>query len=133
MRETFGSSDNALISRFAVFFGKLHRFDIVVCKTSDGRVEYNDTVRRVIGLPGDRVEISGGEIRINGVLLHEPYLNGGPTPGDIDVRLGADEYYILGDNRDNCRDSRDFGPIKKNAITGKVVFRYFPLNKLKFY
>jgi signal peptidase I len=87
-------------------------------------------VKRIVGLPGDRGDITDGFVYINGVRLHEPYA-AGLTYGDMSVVLGKGEYFMMGDNRDESSDSRDFGPVPKKDIIGKVMFRFIPITKLK--
>ena len=98
-----------------------------------------DFVKRVIGLPGERVRISGGEIFINGERLQETYLAESDLRRDMDCVpntlgcvLAEDEYFVLGDNRDHSNDSRDWGPVRLEVIVGKVWFVYWPLNNLPF-
>ncbi|NJP40510.1 signal peptidase I [Oscillospiraceae bacterium HV4-5-C5C] len=94
-----------------------------------------DLVKRVIGLPGQHVEIKGGQVYIDGQLLAEPYLPQG-TVTEVtslmpytDVTLEADEYYVLGDNRSGSRDSRYFGPIRREQLIGYVWIRVLPLDR----
>ena len=98
-----------------------------------------DFVKRVIGLPGERVRISGGEIFVNGERLDETYLAESDLRRDMDCVpntlgcvLAEDEYFVLGDNRDHSNDSRDWGPVRLEVIVGKVWFVYWPLNNLPF-
>jgi signal peptidase I len=110
-----------------------------------GSVERGDTVvfwfpgdpsksyiKRVIGLPGDRVEVSEGRVVVNGRVLEEPYV-----PAEYRdrmsvaaVRVPADYYYVLGDHRSSSNDSRNWGPVPRAAIYGKAVFSYWPLDKV---
>lgn len=93
-------------------------------------------IKRVIGLPGDTVEISEGKPLVNGVVLDEPYVHGALTPcGTVcaPVKLAANEYFVMGDNRANSLDSRYFGPIPANQIVGRVVLRYWPLDQVEYY
>jgi len=90
-------------------------------------------VKRVIGLPGETVEIRGGRVLINGQVLDEPYLHGVLTTCDLcnyPIVLGPDQYWVMGDNRPNSRDSRSFGPIRSDQIVGEVILRYWPLDKV---
>lgn len=93
-------------------------------------------IKRLIGLPGETIEITNGEVLINGNVLDEPYLDGISTPcydtycGPI--TLGPDEYFFIGDNRPNSRDSRNFGPVSADQMVGEVMLRYWPLTSLTF-
>ena len=93
-------------------------------------------IKRVIGLPGDTVELRAGAVLINGVLLDEPYINGAQTfCGNYcqPFTLGPDEYFLMGDNRVNSLDSRSFGPIPARQLVGRVVLRYWPLEQIEVY
>ena len=92
-------------------------------------------IKRVIGTPGDTIEFRDGAVLVNGQQISEPYVNGqrttcGRTCGPI--TLGPNEYFFMGDNRSNSRDSRSFGPIPVDQIVGQVVVRYWPLDKITF-
>jgi signal peptidase I len=84
-----------------------------------------EVVKRVVGLPGERVRLAEGRIEVDGRVLHEPYLEAGG--GDrLDLRLGPAEYLVLGDNRAASSDGRDFGPVPGDAFVGRVRFAYWP-------
>ncbi len=100
------------------------RGDIVVFHYP--RAPERDFIKRVIGLPGEVVEIRDGLIYINDVPLEEPYIQG-PTRGNMAPRtLGPEEYFVLGDNRDNSSDSRSWGPLPRDKIIGKAWVSYWP-------
>ncbi len=100
------------------------RGDIVVFEYP--RAPDRDFIKRVIGLPGETVEIRNGSIYIDGVPLDEPYLSE-PTHGNMAPRtLGPGEYFVLGDNRDNSSDSRSWGPLPEKNIIGKAWLSYWP-------
>jgi signal peptidase I len=86
-------------------------------------------VKRVIGLPGERVRLVAGRLQVDGVEVAEPYLGGGAA-GDLDVRLGEGQYLVLGDHRAASTDGRDFGPVPAAALTGRVRFAYWPPRRL---
>ena len=89
----------------------------------DGRI----LLKRVVGLPGEALRIGGGA-QVNGRVLDEPYAHG-ETPAEQHRginRLGEDEYFLLGDNRGASTDSRDFGPVRREAILGVAWLRYWP-------
>ena len=92
-------------------------------------------IKRVIGLPGDRLAIHDGSVWINGKRLDEPYLHGIATswPGSLgqgEITIPNDEVFVMGDNRNNSTDSRVFGPIKIDAIIGKAWISYWPSDHL---
>jgi signal peptidase I len=89
-------------------------------------------IKRLIGLPGDTLEIHDGQVWVNGAMLDEPYVNGLHTDcarycGPL--TLGPEEYYVMGDNRPVSRDSRYFGPILADQIVGHVFLRYWPFDE----
>ncbi len=90
-------------------------------------------VKRVIGIPGDEVDIRNGKIFLNGEELKESYTNGGDTqPREFmfPVTVPEGKYIVLGDNRGVSKDSRSFGFIDRTQIEGKAVFRFWPFNKI---
>jgi len=97
-----------------------------------------EMVKRVVGLPGERVRLVAGRLEVDGVEVAEPYLGdtggeaGAPPAGagDLDVRLGGDQYLVLGDHRAASTDGRDFGPVPAAALTGRVRFAYWPPRRL---
>ncbi len=87
-----------------------------------------DFVKRVIGVPGDRVKMEDGVVFLNGKKIEEPYITA-PGPTDMDtLGLGEKEYFVLGDNRRGSNDSRNWGPVPEDNILGKVWFVYWPLS-----
>ena len=97
-------------------------------------------IKRIIGLPGDTVEISGGRVKILnaqhslGFVLDEPYLAPGEaTYGDINQKIGPDEYFVLGDNREASFDSRRWGLVPSANITGRVWLRAWPPQTAQFF
>jgi signal peptidase I len=100
------------------------RGDLVVLQ-GPGR----EVVKRVVGLPGERVRLVAGRLQADGVAVAEPYL-AGAAGGDLDLRLGGDQYLVLGDNRAASTDGRDFGPVPARALTARVRFAYWPPRRL---
>ncbi|HET7059745.1 MAG TPA: signal peptidase I [Candidatus Saccharimonadales bacterium] len=107
-----------------------------------GQDDSKQLIKRVIGLPGDRLVVKNGKITIyNKEHPHGfnpdttlPYGKNGAIPytsGNIDVKLGAHQLFVCGDNRPDSLDSRAFGPINANQIVGKLVMRVFPVNQAK--
>ena len=93
-------------------------------------------IKRVIGLPGETIEIKKGSVFVNGKILREDYLNNVSTFPDLKITLKNDEYFVLGDNRNSSLDSRIFGPLKRDLIIGRAIFKVFnwkilPLPALK--
>jgi signal peptidase I len=90
-------------------------------------------VKRVIGLPGELLEIRHGEVFVNGEPILEPFPHDLGFQSSPPVRLGPLTYYVLGDNRENSNDSRAFGPVRRDHILGRVWLRYWPLNQVKVF
>ncbi|HEV7473703.1 MAG TPA: signal peptidase I [Pyrinomonadaceae bacterium] len=107
-------------------FAKLERGDIVVFyHPDDHRKSY---IKRVVGLPNEKVEIRERKVFVNGMELAETYVdpkNNEVSRGDEDVVVPADSFYVMGDNRDNSADSRMFGALPRNLIYGKFVGKYY--------
>jgi len=132
MENTLQDGDNLWIDKLSYQFGDPKRFDIVVFPYQGQDVYY---IKRVIGLPGEKVQITpDGNILINDEVLMESYgreiIADSGTASEPRV-LGEDEYFVLGDNRNDSRDSRwaDVGDINKKDIIGKAVLRLSPFKK----
>lgn len=120
-------------------FKELERGAVVVFRYPKDPRQY--FIKRVIGLPGEKVKISDGSVFIfnkenpNGFILNESgYLSKDlKTPGDLTVELNVNEYFVMGDNRVHSKDSRIWGPVDKKFIIGRVLIRAWPFNKAKIY
>lgn len=106
------------------WFSPLQRGDIVVLKPTNN--PDRDYIKRVIGLPGETVEVKSGRVYINNKPLAEEYLQRLGSYTRPPVTLGAEEYYVLGDNRDNSNDSHNWGALPKDNIEGKAWVIYWP-------
>ena len=104
----------------------IKRFDICVID-SDRTTSF--LVKRVIGLPGETIRYEDGKLYVNGEYVEEYFLEDVKT-GDLEVTLGDDEYYCLGDNRRVSRDSRYYGPFSKKEIKATNIFIYYPFSDL---
>ncbi|MCL4393517.1 MAG: signal peptidase I [Chloroflexi bacterium] len=124
MEPNFHDGEHLFVNRLAYMFGVPERGDVIVFIPPSSLTR--DYIKRVIGLPGDRVEIVDGTVYINGNALDEPYpLNRGSSSyGPITV--GPNEYFVLGDNRDNSSDSRSWGLLARDKIIGKAWITYWP-------
>ncbi len=128
MQPLLNARDVVLVNRLAYHVGKPGRFDVVVFQRDDKK----NNVKRVIGLPGETVQIISGLIYIDGAPLEsEEGLGQVSLAGRADnpILLGEDEYFLLGDNRDSSEDSRfsNVGNIKEEQIQGKVWMRILPI------
>ena len=103
----------------------IDRFDIVVVNYRDEKI-----IKRVIGLPEEDVEYRSDTLYINGERVEETY--GNSTTRDFSDYCGENEYFVMGDNRVNSKDSRMIGCVKKEDIVGTTDFILFPLNKFGF-
>ncbi|MDQ7815140.1 MAG: signal peptidase I [Patescibacteria group bacterium] len=131
MEPSFWDHEYLIIDELSYRFRTPDRGEIVVFRYPNDPKQF--FIKRVIGLPGETVEIAGGQIKIyndkspNGTVLDETsYLDQEYTTMTRTVTLKADEYYVLGDNRIASLDSRLFGPIKKDVIVGRVWLRGWP-------
>jgi signal peptidase I len=108
-----------------------HRGEVVVFQPPLPNSNERDFIKRVIGVPGDHVEIKDEQVFVNGQLLDEQYIRGVRTAcfGQwCDVTLGADQYFVMGDNRPNSSDSRYWGPVTGDKIIGKAWLIYLPFS-----
>ena len=130
MEATFSSNDRVIISRACGFFNLLQRSDVIVCKIKEDNEEVV-ILKRLIGIPGDKIEIVAGKVFVNSRLVEENYVSFNDTYNLFEIELGQDEYFVLGDNRVLSSDSRHFGPLKKSSIIGKVLIKWYPFNEIK--
>lgn len=132
MDPTLKEHDNLIVDKLSFRLREPNRGEIVVFPYRDGSGVYY--VKRVVGMPGETIWIPGdGKVYIDGKVLEEDYLVEGTEKGGIaitPITLGEDEYFLLGDNRDNSIDSRNekVGIVKRNEIIGKVILRIWPLH-----
>ena len=126
MAETLVSGDVALVTKFDYRKDPPARFDVVQIEIPGRGGTY---LKRVIGLPGETVHIISGVVHINGIALEEKYAT--PSNDDFSVALGADEYFVLGDNRPESYDSReeDIGAIGAASFRGRVRAVLWPLGR----
>ncbi len=132
MTPTLLVGDRVLVNKLSYDLHSVHRGDIVVFKAPPGEetAQIKDLVKRVIGMPGDTIEGRGGAIYINGKLLPEPYLPKGTESRTFTAKVPPGHYFVLGDNRQNSKDSTYFGAIKGSLIVGRVFLRIWPLNRV---
>lgn len=119
MLPTYESGTLHFVNRFSYIGAGPRRGDIVAIALGGERVYY---VKRVVGLPGERVHIVDGSVHINGVPLSEPYVVNRRPWNVEEIELRSHEYFVIGDNRGMNADDHDFGRVLRAKIAGRVVF-----------
>lgn len=138
MEPTFHTNDYVIVDELSYRLHKPQRGDVVVF-TPPANVSREYFIKRVIGLPGETVEIKDGKIFIQGKndtaprQLHEAYLGSLQTLGDIQITLKSNEIYVMGDNRGASYDSRSWGPLPLQDIAGRAWIRLLPSNSLSIF
>jgi signal peptidase I len=133
MDPTFDDLHYLMVDEISYTLGHIKRGDVVVFRNPENPKTY--FIKRIIGLPDERVVVQNGQTTIynsenpNGFTLDENFLtyHGGPS---ADTTLGEDEFFVMGDNRPNSRDSRYFGPVNKKLLIGRAFLRLYPLNNI---
>ncbi len=131
MEPTFHDGDYLVVDEITYRFREPQRGEVVVFRFPGNPADFY--IKRIIGLPGEIVEIKAGKIRIynsdypSGFLLEEPYLPRNlKTEGNVRTQLGDNEYFVLGDNRGASYDSRKWGTVQRRNIIGRVWLRAWP-------
>ncbi len=123
MEPTLQSGEFVIVNKLAYLFGEPTTGDVIVFHfPRDPGQEY---IKRIIGLPGDRVEIKNGEVYVNDQVLDEDYIAASPVYEDI-LEVPGDSLFVLGDNRNNSSDSHNWGPVPLDYVIGKATFVYWP-------
>lgn len=129
MQPNFADGQRLIVSRVNYLFTDPQRGDIIVFNSPQGGRTQPPLIKRVIGLPGESVTIQDTQVYVNGVELDEPYIKEPCSLSnckDERVELGPNDYFVMGDNRNNSNDSRRFGPVHRDAIIGEALIRYWP-------
>jgi signal peptidase I len=132
MEPTFYNGDYLLVDEIAYRFREPERGEVVVFKYPGDHKSFY--IKRIIGLPGERVVIENDMVTVYSKdkgekVLHEPYLGGNKTNGTVEVTLDGGKYFVMGDNRGFSFDSRSWGPVSTNELIGLVRFRLWPVNE----
>jgi signal peptidase I len=143
MYPNFEDKEYLLTEKLSYQFGDPKRGDVVIFKAPPSEpcaADECEYIKRVIGIPGDRVMVKGGQVYLNGKLLdqsefladdvlttEESFMGEG-----IEITVPAGQYLCFGDNRPNSRDGRAFGPINRDSIIGRAFFVYWPLARIAF-
>jgi signal peptidase I len=122
--------ERIIVNKFVYRFHSIERGDVVVFwYPRDPTVSF---IKRVVGLPGDTVEVKAGEVYINGHLVREDYIpprfRDDETFAPVEVKKGY--YYVMGDHRNSSNDSRSWGEVPEKYVYGRAVFRFWPLAKM---
>ena len=139
MQPNFYSGDYVITSRQSYrLFGQPERGDVIVFKSGlyDETGNQKNLIKRIIGLPGDTVEIKAGDVYINGELLQEEYVAEQGLSGEMEaVTVPEGRLFVMGDNRRVSQDSRNaaVGTIDMDSIVGKVVIRLYPFSEIKVF
>jgi len=107
-----------LVNRFVYFLKQPQRGEIVVLSKKNIDTFY--LIKRIVALPGDRFEIKYGKVYVNNKIVEEPYISGRTDAKMVIEKLGENEFFVMGDNRKMSFDSRNFGPVHRKEIVGKV-------------
>jgi signal peptidase I len=130
MEPNLSAYQRLIIDKLSYHFQPPARNDIVVIDLP----EMDEMlVKRVVGLPGETVELRNGIVLVDGYPLDEAFPHDLSLQNMPRLRLGALEYFVLGDNRGNSNDSRSFGAVKREYIVGRVWLRYWPLHQFKYF
>jgi signal peptidase I len=157
MVPTLQVGQRVLVDRLRFHFRAPHRGDVVVfkppagagtqscfkpgrpgqpCPLGDDQHQHTETfIKRVVGIPGDRLSVIGNRVYINGKRQNEPFIRAG-TPCDsvcnmrVPVTIPRDHYFMMGDNRGESEDSRVWGPVPRKWIIGKAFFTYWPPRRI---
>jgi len=140
MDPNFHDGQYLIIDEISYRFKAPERGQVIVFRYPRDPQEY--FIKRVIGLPGETVQVVDGKVKIfntahpDGFFLDESYIPGGvltENDGFSKVTVGSDQYFVLGDNRMASKDSRYFGAVNKSFLIGKVLFRGWPLNQINLF
>ena len=132
MKGTLDAGDVTIVNKLVYKFRTIKRNEIVSINQKDKIM-----VKRVIGLPGEHIEYKDNKLYVNGSLVLENNISVETKDFKLEdigyETIPKDMYFVLGDNRTNSSDSREFGLVKKDEIIGKIVMRLYPFSKIKFY
>ncbi len=128
MAPQISSGELVIINTLAYRVGAPHRGDIVAFR-HDG-ITPATYIKRVIGLPGERIRIDRGAVYVNGARLAEPYVQFGDDRSAPEITVPPDSVYVLGDNRAVSEDSRVFGPVPKGELMGQALAGVWPLGSI---
>jgi signal peptidase I len=127
MNPNLVDGDILLVDQITARFNDYKRFDVIVFEKSPSYL-----IKRIVGLPGETIQYIDNKLYINDKLIGEDFKVNGSTENFGPINIPENSYYVLGDNRIDSKDSRDYGSIKQEKIVGKPFFIIWPFNKLHF-
>jgi len=129
MQPNLEDQERIFINKFVYRLESIARGDVVVFRYP--RDPSKSYIKRVVGVPGDRVRVSAGRVYLNGEMLREDYVSADESDlrSYLEVTVPAGAYYVMGDHRMMSNDSREFGPVLERYIYGKAVFVYWPVER----
>jgi signal peptidase I len=130
MQPNLHTDERLVIEKLSYRFHGPRRGDVVVLHDPNGGSEL--LIKRVVGLPGERVTIANGRVFIDGVALEESYLDQETQGNGRSWLVPPLQVFVMGDNRQASRDSRSFGTVERDQIIGRALFRYWPLDQIGF-
>ena len=136
MEPTLSNGDNLIVDKISYRFRDPQRYDIIVFPYKYEEDTYY--IKRIIGMPGETIQVIGGYVYINGELLESDIYGAEPMESgqlaDQPITLGDDEYFVLGDNRNHSSDSRDpsVGVLKRSDLLGRAWVRIYLFDKIGF-
>ena len=133
MLPTLHQDDRVLVNKLSYDLHDVHRGDLVVFERPEGEAagQIKDLIKRVVGLPGEKIEQRDGDVYIDGQRLEEPYLAEGTETTNLDPQVIPDGHvFVMGDNRSDSMDSRVFSAIDEDLIVGRAFVRVWPLPDL---
>lgn len=136
MESTFHNNEYLIVDQLTYHLREPERGEVIILRFPNDHSKF--FIKRIIGLPGETVEIEGSRVTIkndedtDGFVLSEPYIASMTGPNHQIKKLGADEYFVMGDNRDHSSDSRAWGALKREEIIGRAWIRLLPPNRLSF-
>jgi signal peptidase I len=136
MEPNFHPSEYILVDKFDYWFHGPERGDVIVFRAVPARQPNRDFIKRVIGLPGERVSVHSGAVYINGRRLYEPYISDPPTYTFTQVTVPKNDYFVLGDNRNNSFDSSKWSAtpfLDRKYIIGKAWMAYWPFHDVSLF
>jgi len=137
MDNTFSSGQYLIVDQLSYYFEQPARGEVIVFKYPRDPSKY--FIKRVIGIPGDTLEINGNTVTIindtypDGKILDEPYIKSMKPGAPLVEVLGEHEYFVMGDNRDQSSDSRTWGVLQESYIVGRAFLRLFPPGELDYF